>query len=263
MEMDKSHFVKVAPAYYAVAIVAYFTDTGVDAASYNSIEGYYTVADGASPEDTVCYIDVYVLFDEAVNWLAERGLVREIRDDFGPSIYSLAPGAAIILEDLQRDPSTPFAKYNLLKDRQDWLRSALLSLNETYSRLGITREDFEQSDRDWEPLPLDRSDPQLQKAIGALNETIEQVRADNGYNATYPEERNYVLTSLSAAYKRLTEDASISVAWMRTFAFDPLAALLRRFKDAALGLIAAAAREALKEWLKRHGITILDDIFKS
>jgi hypothetical protein len=115
--------------------------------------------------------------------------------------------------------------------------------------------------KEWEPLQLERDDPQLKKAIAAVDDTAEKVRSDNGYAANLPEEREYVLDSLSTLSRRLKEASSISLAYLKEFAFAPLAKLLRRFKGAAIGLAASVAREAIREWLKRKGITLLDDLF--
>jgi hypothetical protein len=61
--------------------------------------------------------------------------------------------------------------------------------------------------------------------------------------------------------KRLKEASTISVRYLRKYGFEPLGALMRRFKDAAIGIAATAAREALRDWLRRKGITFLDDLF--
>jgi hypothetical protein len=37
--------------------------------------------------------------------------------------------------------------------------------------------------------------------------------------------------------------------------------LMKRFTNAALGMVVAAARAMLKEWLKRVGVNFLDDVF--
>lgn len=259
--MDKKQFVELAPAYYALAIVAYFRDTGLQIASLAAVDDFYQKPDEDEVGETYSYVQKYLVFQEAVTWLVDRGMITEVTDQFGPSIFALTSRSDAVLKDLEADKSLPFSKYALVTKAQDWLRSALFAVNNTYDRLEITPDDFEDPDREWEPLPLDRNDPALQKAISALDDTIEQVRADNGYNAIVPEERNYVLDGLSAVSRRLKEAATISVPYLQKYALDPLAIIVRRFKDAALGIAAAAARQAVIEFLKQHGIKLLQSIF--
>jgi hypothetical protein len=114
---------------------------------------------------------------------------------------------------------------------------------------------------EWEPLPLERDDPLLQKTVDAVDDTIEKVRSDNGYASNRPEEREYVLDGLSAFSKRLKEAASISLGYLKRYAVGPLRTLLTRFKDNAVGLAASVAKEALREWLRKKGISFLDDLF--
>jgi hypothetical protein len=259
--MDKKQFVERAPIYYALAIVAYFKDTALQVASLGAMEEFYSVPNDDDPSESYSYIGKYLVLDRAVEWLVQRDVVSEIADDFGPSIFTLTLQADAILTALEADKSLPFSKYGMLNRPQDWLRHALRSLNNTYDNLEITPADFKNPDQEWEPLPLDRTDPALQKAIGALDDTIEQVRADNGYNATVPEERNYVLDGLSAVSKRLKEATAVSVPYIQKYALEPLGMIMRRFKDAALGVAAAAARQAVIEFLKQHGIKLLQGIF--
>jgi histone H3/H4 len=70
-----------------------------------------------------------------------------------------------------------------------------------------------------------------------------------------------VLDSISTLARKLKEAETISLAYLREFAFAPIARLLRRFGPAAIGLAAAAAKEALKDWLKKKGIVLFDDLF--
>lgn len=124
--------------------------------------------------------------------------------------------------------------------------------------VGIQATDFDQPDREWEPIPLDLSEPELKVAIQAVDEVIELVRADNGYAATIPEERAFVLDGLSVLSTRLKTSETVSVPFIQTYGVDPFMKLVRRFGGTAIELLVAAAREALKEWLKKKGIGFLD-----
>jgi hypothetical protein len=74
----------------------------------------------------------------------------------------------------------------------------------------------------------------------------------------WPEERDYVLDRLSTLSKKLKEASSTSFAFVKRNGFEPLSILLKRFGPAAIGLVATAAKEALREWLRQKGITFLD-----
>ena len=98
--------------------------------------------------------------------------------------------------------------------------------------------------------PLDRSDAQLVDAAEAVEEAIAKIEADNGYAANVPGERDYVVQSLKSFSATLKESAQITGMQIKTFAIDPLNAVIRRFTGAGLELVAAAAKDAILSWLK-------------
>jgi hypothetical protein len=258
--MDKDTFVKIAPDYYATAILAYLYRM-TRPVSREELSKEYSIPGNMEDPDGWFYFTKNRIFEAAVEILLEHEIINIIRNPFGPPIISPRRDFYTKVEVIAKDRSFPFYKYRLTDGGEIWLREALQSLDRTYSDLQISATDFDAPDREWEPLPLERDDPLLQKTIDAVDETIEKVRADNGYAAHLAEEREYVLDGLSAFSKRLKEAASISVGYIRKYAVGPLGTLLTRFKDNALGLAASVAREALKEWLKRKGITFLDGLF--
>jgi hypothetical protein len=162
---------------------------------------------------------------------------------------------------LQEDKQYPFYKYALANDGDAWVRQALLGLDHQYQELEIKDEDFDDPPEEgWEPLPIDRDDPDLKSAIDKIDDTYEQVRADNGYAAHVPEERAYVMDSLEMVGRKLKEASAISLPYIRRYGIEPLSMLIRRFGPSAIGLLATAAKEALKEWLKKRGVFLLDDL---
>jgi hypothetical protein len=132
----------------------------------------------------------------------------------------------------------------------------VLGLDET------TAVENDPQEMQWEPLPLDRTDSKQQAANEALDNVVEELRQDNGYAATNPEEKAFVQDKLVAVTKRLKEDTHISWMYLREFAFKPLGIVIKRFGGAAIGIAAVAARESLVSWLKSKGISFLDDIVK-
>ncbi len=202
--MDKARFVNVAHLYYALAICVYFRSHAQSAYRGEIMDAYYKVPTEEDPEP-INYLENSLIFEKAVRWLADQGMIEPILDDFGPPIYVVTDTFHDRWSELSEDRDLPFHKYGIIREPERWLWGALANLNSTYEKLNITDADFENPNNDWHPLPLDRADPGLQAAVSALDEVIEQVRGDNGYNATIPEERNYVLTALSAAVKTMKE----------------------------------------------------------
>jgi hypothetical protein len=258
--MDKEYFVDVAPEYYALAIACYFQAQWSYPASKQEILDYYTIEESNS--DSYCYVSHSILFEKGTRILVERGLISEIPDDFGPPIYVRHERFDERLDKLRKVEGSLFFKYGLSREGQSWVRSALRALNETYDQLGIRKEDFTKPDEEWEPLPIDREDQHVKRVIDSLDQTIEQVRADNGYAAKLPEEREYVLERLSSVSKKLKETATVSVAYIQKNALEPLGRLIWRFKQAAIGVTAGATYAAIFDWLKANGIKLLDYIFK-
>jgi hypothetical protein len=116
---------------------------------------------------------------------------------------------------------------------------------------------------EWEPLPLDRADPNLQAVTSQLDETISQIQADNGYAAALPGERDMVIDSLSSAAERLKKDPTISWGYLQRNAFEPLKTVLRRFKGAALAAIVATMIATFRTWIQGLGVEWLDALWKA
>jgi hypothetical protein len=169
-------------------------------------------------------------------------------------------------------------KYEQLGPAKDvWLDTALASvldkfdmdkLNAILAEIGLKDTEFSEdsnapaaSDGDWSPIPLDRSDSEQSAALGALEKTVEELRGDNGYATTNPEEKAFVQDKLSAVARRLKDDSQISWMYLNEFALKPLGILIKRFGKAAIGITASAAREALFSWLKSKGLHFLNGIF--
>jgi hypothetical protein len=188
-------------------------------------------------------------------------LIEILSDDFGPPIISRSQDFYNVWDELKKDKQYPFYKYALAGNGDRWTREALQALEQQYQSLEITDQDFDAPpEQEWEPLPVDRRDPDLKTAIEKLDETHEQICADNGYAAHVPEERAYIMDSLGLALRKLKEASTISLPYLRRYAIEPLSMLIRRFGPSAIGIIAAAAREALKEWLRKRGVSFLDNL---
>jgi len=118
-------------------------------------------------------------------------------------------------------------------------------MNKIYNELSVTEAELENPEDEWQPIPLEPSDPNVKKAIDAVEETVKQVEQSNGYNAQYPEERKYVLDSLRMVSTTLKTAKSTSIAYLKSYALAPIAKLRSRFIEALIG---ETAKEAAK-WI--------------
>jgi hypothetical protein len=257
--MERGDFVAEAPKYYATAIAALISRGGVTETSEASVEDqFYRHWPGLY--GATQYFRLPVL-KSALSFLAGAGLLVEESDPFGPSLYNRSEDFDARWEELIRQPNTPFNRYGR-NNNQSWLLGAIIGVNRTYDELKIDQNDFNEPDREWAPLPIDRGEPAAQKVAEALDRTIELARTDNGYSANLPEERAFVLERLNSVLTKFKEGTSVSWAFVKRNALEPLAVLTRRFADAALGISATAAREALTEWLKSHGQELLKKLLE-
>jgi hypothetical protein len=259
-EIDKARFIEIAPMYYALAICSLLKSDVNSVSKFVVFEEFSHVPEDSLNDEEENYLQQSVLFNEAEKWLVKKHLVDVVEDDFGPTFYRKTLNYTDKWIELLTAPNSIFAKYATAADGDDWLTSALERVNVAFEKLEITEADFadENKDAEWEPLPLHREEPELQTAIEAIDDTINLVRGDNGYAASVPEERKYILTVLSEASRRLHQEAEISVAWAKMSLFEPLQRLVNRFGPAAIGVAATVAMEAIKEWLKKKGINFLD-----
>ncbi len=253
--ISKKEFLRIAPIFYALAIAAYFKTVSSSAYRDEFFNHYFEPErwsdDG--PEADYQYLAKPILFDEAMKWLLGENMVEILADPFGPTVYKSSDQFDQQWQQLLRQNDLPFAKYEKLSSPMVWLKPALRNLNDTFEKLGIDREDFETSEEDWEPLPLEQANPKLIAAVQAIEKTISEVRANNGYAATVPQERDYVLEALGRVSDRLKHGADVSVGFLRRYAIEPLSIVVKRFNKAATGLTAAAAREAVVDLIKEYG----------
>lgn len=258
--MDKGEFLVEAPKYYALAIAHYLRGSS-GYVTATSVIGEFSFEVDEIPDTRFNYLEKEHLLKRALDWLVEEGLISVISDPFAPAIYAQAESFTFIWSDLEKRADLPFGRFSVAPDKDAWLRDALSNINSMYLDLGVTDADFAQPDAEWEPLPLDRSEPSLDVAIKSVDATIEEVRKDNGYAAELPEEREFVLDNLKALSTKLREAKTISVAFIRTHGLDVLKKLSRRFKDGTIDIVATAARSALIDWLKTKGIKLLESLW--
>jgi hypothetical protein len=258
--ISKAEFLVAAPAYYALAIAAYFSERGGPAYQADIASSYMLTDEDEFAHE---FLDNDVLFEQGIKWLVERDMIEPLPDMFGPTVYRDAGGFQKGWETAAQDRDLPFYKYSNLNQPRNWLLPALRRLNEVFGELLVREEDFDSQADEWQPLPLDREgDPSLQAAIEGVDNAIAEIRADNGYAANQPEERNFVLEALSAASHKLKNAQTVCVPYLRQNVIQPLGLVLKRFEGAALAVTAQAAREAVIEFIKAHGASLIELIFR-
>ncbi len=244
--MEKRKFIEVAPKYYAIAIIRCLDSGNQKPVTELGIRIFHSEEFEDEHDAGHCYVDNKLIFRAAIKWLEERGLVETLRDEFGPDSYIVKQYVILDLIEIQK---TDILFRKFYDGELHALHLALEKVNETYKQLGISEQDFETPDRDWEPLPLERDVPELQKVIEAIDETIEAIRSDNGYNATLPEERDFFLNGLREASQKLKDATTISIAYFDVFVLPTLEKVASRFREAATGFLANTAKQAVVEYI--------------
>jgi hypothetical protein len=250
--VDKAHFIEVAPIWYALAIVAYLRERPSATSKIDLVQEYSM--DDHEAREQWYYFENNRLFKLALDWLSSKNVIDVIAGDFGPPLIERSELFDIAIEELWAEKPSPFNQFFRHNFSSPWLREALQDLTRTQNRLRIVDADFDSLEKDWAPIPLDREEPTLQATITAVDEVTEQVRSDNGYAATYPEERKYVLDGLAAFGKHLKEAATISRPYIEKYAIDPLTKVAKRFGEAAIGVAVEVAKVRLRDWMMKAGI---------
>jgi hypothetical protein len=215
-------------------------------------------------EDAAQYLlNDYELVSAALKFLEERDILQFIQDEFGPDIVARNGAHKDAVRKLSDEPGTVFAKFKLAGEgRHYWLRSALISINSRLENYEASVAQESSSLDKWAPIPLDHEDKAQIAAIATLEKVAEALRTDNGYSSEHPGEKAFVQDKLSAAIKRLKEDAEISTMYVNEFALKPLSILVKRFGTAAIGVGAATAKDTIQSWLKSKGIQMLNEFLK-
>jgi hypothetical protein len=245
-EMDKAEFIEKAPGYYALAIAVALKTSG-SAVTRGTIESLYML-DGGNFPDT-CLVGNDDLWKRAVALLIDRNMIGIFHDTFGPPIYHQTADTEAAWGALREDPKLPFKNYQILGDHHDWLLGALTNVQHAYDSLEISSSDFDTSDREWEPIPLETTNKSLQIAIASLDKTITEVEQSNGYASEHSEERNFVLDNLRMLSRKLKSAGTVSVSYVKTHGLSVLKRLQDRFIDTSIGEGATEARRAIVHWL--------------
>lgn len=207
--------------------------------------------DGNFTEDkTLDELDIF----SAVQDLLNSDLVNTIDDKYADSFFQIDDLGLRYVHAERVRGNTIVAKYEALGD--NWLTSvfrnahlrahaniSVHSSNEHIEALGVEKADT------WEPLPIDRSQPEYKSAVESLDRAVESIESDNGYAANHPEERDHVVWSLRQGLTAIKEKCP-SASQIRSLILEPLQKVILTLKDSATGLAGLAAQEAVKEFVK-------------
>jgi hypothetical protein len=254
--MDKAEFIEKAPLYYALAILLQFRTSGRSLTRRAISNEYYVQVEGGSQDDITGLVDDDNLWDLAVKWLEISNAVVAYRDPFGPPVLTQSDTFESEVTDIFASVS-PFRTAEESGDARNWTFQALQRVESERVRLGIGPADFIDPERDWAPLPVERENESLKKAIVALDETITQVEQSNGYASEHPEERNFVLDNLRMLSSKLKSAGTVSMSYVRTHGLNILEKLQHRFIDTAIGEGAKETTHTIVHWLRE----LVDYIF--
>ena len=100
-----------------------------------------------------------------------------------------------------------------LMDTRTWpykiKEKPIAAQNQTAEQNEGTGFNAEETEDEWEPLPIERGSEKLVEAINSLTAAIEAIREDNGYAANKPDERKAVLLEAEAGKKALEEQEQV------------------------------------------------------
>jgi hypothetical protein len=114
----------------------------------------------------------------------------------------------------------------------------------------------------WEPLEVRPADPKTTELAEAIDALAEQVRADNGYAASVPAERNEVVRRLGETSDWLRNAEYLTASAVQVYLVWPLETLAARFSaKTAIGKATQFATGVVAAWLKAHGVKVLDRLF--
>lgn len=244
--MEKAEFIRVAPTYYYAAIVTVLN---------GPVWGHFTIgllkSSFVARESDETYLEYDEMISLALDKLLADGAIFALSDPFGDTLYQKTDLFEKVVEKIGADASGPFFKNKNANDRNEWMRGALYRVNLQYRSLGIRPEDFARALPDeWEPIQINPSEPAVQEAVRLLGDAAAAVEQDNGYAATYPQERDQVVQDLKGGLEKLKSDA-ISIGWLRR-TVNALKTAGLRFTNTVKGQMIDGALAAVKDVMKHH-----------
>ncbi len=137
---------------------------------------------------------------------------------------------------------------------EDWLKQILHRISEESAADGAESSADEESnnvapetknaDNDsWEPLPIDRENPEYEETIAGIEDAIREIGADNGFSDTYPDERNNLIEHANTTLKSVKE-GKVTRKQITEHLIDAGKWVASKFTGSAIGL----AGKSLMMW---------------
>lgn len=253
---------RVAPKIYAMAIIDHLANRSSEALIQDIASSYTLQMDGY--DERVELLDSGPIIDAALTLLRDSGTVDVSKTYLLPKAVKLKKDIGDIFEHLNFifDDDEVIQDYLKFRGRGVWIITALENVAKEYIMLKIEDRDFDTQviAEEWSPIPLDRSEPLQVDLETKLAEVVEQIRSSNGIAETEPGLHQFVLSKLRSALETIKTSRSVTKAYIKAFMVQPLVLLVKRYGSSAVGAAADLAKTALKEWLKKKGISFLDGL---
>jgi hypothetical protein len=105
-----------------------------------------------------------------------------------------------------------------------------------------------EEESDWEPLPIDRADPDFQAAVESSEKALDAIEQNNGYAATHPDERNGLVKTIRGTLDALKSGTPSRAAVIEGL-LKPLKFFVKRFSESSMSELAKLAVAAIMKWL--------------
>jgi hypothetical protein len=247
--MDKKIFIEEATKYYALAIAIKLPENLPTTKS--TVTSQYTQQ---IEFDFIQMLPNGFLWDRATEWLKDRNMLVISKATFGPALYIKGQHFEKKWNELIKIEQ-PFSQYNLTPFSSDWLEEALYEIKQTETELQITADDYSNGLDEWQPIAVDLETPKAQELIQNLSNAAEALRKDNGYAATFPEEREFVIEGINRAAESVRNGQT--TAGILRSAVEKLTLAANRFKGAAIEVLLTGARQATIDFVKQQGGELL------
>lgn len=172
--------------YYAAGILRWLQD------NKGQLFAATELARWPSMYDATDYFGDEMLLSCSLEFLEQLGALRRYPDRYGPTMYA---ATAVDLGELSnRYGSSPFAKAHVFGS--GWIRETLVAVTADQENSDTPAERAQISDHttadEWEPLQL-QSSPDAEETLKEIEENVEKIAADNGFSATFPQERDNIV----------------------------------------------------------------------
>jgi hypothetical protein len=165
-------------------------------------------------------------------------ITRQRRE--GVYYFRMAYGGFSVVEDALRTKRSDIAYFH---EHGDAALDEIAGINSLF----LTQQEALEHDP-WSPLPIDREDPQYLEAVANVEAALDVIRGDNGFAATYPDQREGIIATLEDGLACL-KDRCPSRAQVFSLLISPLQWLATNFSKAVIGEAAKKAAQSLVDFL--------------